>query len=168
VAANIRKLLDVARSVGVPVVFTVPGVYQSEVETGGWLRGASLQEYAIGTAPGECDIVATLAPQGGEPVIVKPKPSAFYGTQLQSILTYWRIDTLVVAGVGTGRCVRATVDDAFSRNYRVVIPVECVGGGLGISHRVELLDMGVHVEVIADLVSLDALLVHLHAPERGS
>jgi nicotinamidase-related amidase len=161
VARKIRNLLDTARPLGVPVVFTVPGVYDSEVATGGWLRGLPITEYSIGSAPGECDIVPILEPGDDEPVIVKPKPSAFYGTQLQSILTHWRIDTLVITGVGTGRCIRATVDDAFARNYRVIVPIECVGGGIGISHRVELLDIGVHVEVVADLVTLEELLVHL-------
>jgi len=163
VARSIRRLLDAVRPLPLHVVFTIPGIYETEVETGGWLRGLKMSEYTIGTATGENDLVEVLTPGPGEPVIAKPKPSAFYGTQLQSLLTYWKVDTLIVTGVGTGRCVRATVEDAFARNYRVIIPVQCVGGGTGISHRVELLDMGVHIEVVADLVTLDELIPKLKA-----
>jgi nicotinamidase-related amidase len=55
--------------------------------------------------------------------------------------------------------VRATVNDAFALNYRVVIPVECVADRSQLSHRVELIDMGVKY---ADLVRLDDLLAQLN------
>jgi maleamate amidohydrolase len=159
-----RRLLDAARPLGIPVIYTLPeGDLPTEPEHGAWLRGMSLDEYGIGSAPGEQEIPEPISPQAGDVVIVKPKPSAFFGTQLHSILRYHGVDTVVVAGMGTGRCVRATVDDAFAFNYRVIIPVECVGGGIELSRKVELLDMGVHIEVMADLVTVDELIEALRA-----
>jgi nicotinamidase-related amidase len=168
-ASAIRRLVDAARLVGVPVVFTLPGAFRTAAEVGGWLRGTPVREYnaAIGDVPGQMDFLDDLAPIGEEITIVKPKPSAFFGTQLESVLTYLGIDTLIVTGMVDGRCVRATVEDAFAYNYRVVIPVECVAGDIDIAHKVELLDMGVHREVVADLVALDDLLDELGATTGG-
>jgi len=49
-----------------------------------------------------------IAPRPDEPVIVKGKPSAFFGTQLHSMLTYHNVDTLIITGMVTSGCVRAT------------------------------------------------------------
>jgi len=49
---------------------------------------------------------------------VKGKPSAFFGTQLHSMLTYHNVDTLIITGMVTSGCGRAIVDDAFSYDYR--------------------------------------------------
>jgi maleamate amidohydrolase len=164
-AKAIMRLVEVARSIGIPVVFTLPGVFQSAAEIGGWLRGMPVEEYnqAIGDVAGQMDFLEGLRPVGDEVTIVKPKPSAFFGTQLESVLTYLGVDTLIVTGMVDGRCVRATVEDAFAYNYHVIIPVECVAGDIDIAHKIELLDMGVHREVVADLVVLDDLLEELDA-----
>lgn len=62
--------------------------------------------------------------------------------------------------MSTSGCIRATVVDAFSHNYRVVVPAECVGDRSRISHEVELLDMDMKY---ADVVPLAELLADLEA-----
>jgi nicotinamidase-related amidase len=119
-AANV-ELLDVARRTGLPVFFTKAMVWPNAVENGAWLRGNTMEEYGIGVGEGELDLAEVLGRRADEVVIDKPKPSAFYGTQLEAMLTYLSVDTVIVTGAGTGRCVRATVDDAFARNYRVIL-----------------------------------------------
>jgi nicotinamidase-related amidase len=152
-AEAIGRLLGVARGLRVPIFHTKPGAYPTPVETGAWLRGRSLQEYEDEIASGDLRFLEPVAPLPGEPVLEKPKPSAFFGTQLQSMLRALGIDTVVVTGVGVARCVRATVDDAFALNYRVVVPIDCVAGKSQLSWQVELLDMGVAREEMADLTT---------------
>jgi nicotinamidase-related amidase len=85
----------------------------------------------------------------------KAKPSAFFGTQLLSVLHHLGADSVVVTGTTTSGCVRATVVDAFSYNYRVVVPVDAVADRAPLSHRVELLHMGTRY---ADLVRTSDLV----------
>ncbi|MCI0543619.1 MAG: isochorismatase family protein [Actinobacteria bacterium] len=167
IEANL-KLLEVARRTDVPVFFTRAMVWPNAVENGAWLRGAAMEDYGIGEREGELDLAEVLDRRPNEVVIDKPKPSAFYGTQLEAMLTYLSVDTLIVTGAATGRCVRATVDDAFARNYRVILPIEAVMGGPGISHRIELLDMGILIEVVADLMSVDDCLAAMGNTPTGA
>jgi nicotinamidase-related amidase len=104
------------------------------------------------------EIPPELAPRPHEPVIVKTKPSAFFGTPLHSMLTFDHVDTLIVTGMVTSGCIRATVDDAFSHDYRVVIPTECVADRAQIPHEVNLFDMDM---ISADVVPLADVLRHL-------
>lgn len=67
------------------------------------------------------------------------------------------IDTVVVTGMVTSGCVRATVIDAFSHNYRVVVPIECVADRSATSHQVNLFDMDMKY---ADVLPLADVLAH--------
>jgi maleamate amidohydrolase len=151
----IARLLVVTRECSIPTFFTKGFVPTVEAERGAWLRGGKTPK---GADPREHEIVDVLTPTLGELVVVKAKPSAFFGTQLQSMLNYLNIDSVIVTGMTTSGCVRATVNDAFALNYRVVIPVECVADRSQLSHRVELVDMGVKY---ADLVHVDDLIAQL-------
>ena len=73
------------------------------------------------------DIVPDLAPAPGEPVIDKPGKGAFYGTDLDLVLTNRGIDTLFVCGVTTEVCVNTTVREANDRGYRCVVLADCCG-----------------------------------------
>ena len=86
-------------------------------------------------------VVSELAPGPDEVVIRKIKPSAFFGTPLASYLNELKIDSLVITGCTTSGCVRATVVDAFSLNYRVVIPSDGVFDRFELSHQVSLFDL---------------------------
>lgn len=158
-AANIARLLEVVRRKKFPVIHTTSKNLGIECEVGGWLRGRlgpSMFPFdQVGPAH---EIVAEVAPLPTEPVLEKPKPSAFFATQLQGMLTHLRVDSVIVTGMTTSGCVRATVNDAFMLNYRVTVPVECVADRSQLSHRVELFDMGAKY---ADIVALDDLIVRL-------
>ena len=67
----------------------------------------------------DAEIVAELAPQPGDVVIDKSRPSAFYGTQLEPVLTSLGVRNLVMAGVTTNICVETTARDAGQRDYHV-------------------------------------------------
>ncbi|MEN2738948.1 isochorismatase family protein [Microbacterium sp. X-17] len=154
-AESIRRLLDVARPAGIPIFYTVTEPLAG-AEVGAWLRGRPTPSTFPFDGPPEAhEIVDILTPEPGEIVIKKPKPSAFYATQLEGMLNYVGADSLIVTGMTTSGCVRATVNDAFNLNYRVTVPLECVADRSQLSHRVELLDM---TAKYADLSKLDEVI----------
>jgi nicotinamidase-related amidase len=141
-ARAIRRLLDAARPLGLPVVYTRYDAFGSDAEWGRWLdKGTGAEPDSLMRGPEAHEITDLLKPEPRDLVITKTKPSAFFGTPLPSMLTYLRVDTLVVAGMVTSGCVRATVIDAFSYNYRVIVPVECVADRSETSHQVNLFDI---------------------------
>lgn len=156
---RISRLLEAARAAAVPVFFTTQEPRLDALRVGAWgrknARAFERDEEAerLGTS-----IVAELAPRAGELVIRKTKPSAFFGTALHSYLVQLGVDTVVIAGATTSGCVRATVVDAFSLNYAVVVVEECVFDRGQVSHAINLFDMQ---SKYADLVPLSEALAYL-------
>lgn len=152
--SNIAVLLSAARRRGLPVVFTRffpwSGAY-----AGKWLDKSSSGPGSSLSTQNAHEIVEALTPRDGEIILTKAKPSAFFGTQLVSILNHFKADTIVVTGLVTSGCVRATVVDGFSYNYHVIVPIECVGDRSEVSHQVSLFDMEMKY---ADVVPLAELL----------
>lgn len=98
------------------------------------------------------------APQEEDVIVYKNKPSAFFETPLESFLRYEHVDTLIVCGISTSGCIRSTVGDAFSHNFRVIIPEETVGDRSPAAHRANLFDMDMK---FADVENLDDVLGEL-------
>lgn len=159
---HLERLIDNARSSGTPVIYTTGVEYQPyAVFPGRWLdknaRIARILDDPEGQARGN-QIMPQIAPQDGDIVIRKSKPSAFFGTDLVAFLTYLGIDSLIVAGATTSGCVRATVVDAFSRNYLVSVVEEGTFDRFDVSHDTTLFDIGMKY---CDVVSVDAAVEHL-------
>lgn len=158
-AAAIRRLLDTARPLNVPIFYTRAEPWVLPTLAGRWLdKGTNTEPDAAMSKPEAHEIVEVLKPRKAEIVIIKQKPSAFFGTPFAAMLTYHSIDTLIVTGMVTSGCVRATVIDAFSHNFRVIVPIECVADRGDISHQVNLFDMDMKY---ADVTPLPEVLAHL-------
>ncbi|MET0194498.1 MAG: isochorismatase family cysteine hydrolase [Hyphomicrobiaceae bacterium] len=71
------------------------------------------------------DIIPSLYPAVGEPVIDKPGKGAFYQTELELMLRNRGIDNLFVCGVTTEVCVNTTVREANDRGYRCIVLSDC-------------------------------------------
>lgn len=163
-ANAIRDFLIPARELKLPVIYTTDYVFKTEAESGAWMyRFPQEQRQRIAEMddPKLHEIVPVLEPHKNDLVVLKEKPSAFFGTQLQSILNHHRTDTLIITGMSTSGCVRATAVDAFSLNYKCVIPIECVADSRRASHEIALYDMDAMNgdvrpvdEVVAELRSL--------------
>jgi maleamate amidohydrolase len=82
-----------------------------------------------------------LAPQADEFVVSKQYPSAFFGTSLAAMLTAAKIDTLVITGLTTSGCVRATCVDAMSSGFIPIVVREAVGDRAAAPHEANLFDM---------------------------
>jgi nicotinamidase-related amidase len=149
---RIRELLAAARKKNLPTFYTTGHEGGSAVAYGRWhgknSRGA--EDVANTWAKGN-DIVAEIAPRAGDVLVRKQKPSAFFGTPLMSMINMLSADTVLVTGCTTGGCVRASVIDAFSYNFKVSVVEECVFDRGQASHKINLFDMNMKY---ADVVSL--------------
>ncbi|GAA2865922.1 isochorismatase family protein [Pseudonocardia halophobica] len=101
------------------------------------------------------EFVAEVAPVEGDVLVPKRHPSAFFGTPLASYLVETGADSLVVTGCTTSGCVRASVADAFSYNFRVSVPADAVYDRSAVVHEVNLFDMA---QKYADVTTTGALL----------
>ena len=122
----IRQLLDVARETRVPVFYSQGLVAPDLSDVGLWKGRAHRTGRSQVEGTRGAEIVTELAPLPGEHIVRKRRPSAFFGSDLDTFLRGRRVDTLLVAGSSMSGCVRATVLDAFSLDYRVMIVRECV------------------------------------------
>lgn len=129
--APCRRMLDVARQVGLPVIHTREG-HRSDLSDAPVAKiDRSPADRRIGSPgpmgrilvrgePGH-EIVPELAPLPSEPVIDKPGKGAFYQTDFALMLRNRRIETLLVCGVTTEVCVHTTVREANDRGYRCLV-----------------------------------------------
>lgn len=151
---EIAPLLAEFRAQGWPVLY--PHVAPKQAFDAG--RLAAKVPAIMGIPAKGYEFVAEIAPVEGDVLIPKKHPSAFFATALASHLIDLGVDTLVVTGCTTSGCVRATVVDAFSYNFRVVIPEGCVYDRGATSHAVNLFDMS---EKYADVMPAAEVLGRL-------
>jgi len=150
----IAALLSAGRKAGIPVLFTTIRMPRNMADWGRW-KWTTLVTNPELSHGDTWQIVEELAPQSEESVVYKTRPSGFFGTDLASLLIHRGIDTVIVTGMTTSGCVRATVVDAFSYNFRVIVPLECVADKVDLSHRVSLFD--IHLKY-GDVIPLKEVL----------
>jgi maleamate amidohydrolase len=156
----IRQLSAAAREHQVPVIYTQGLVAADGSSTGLWrlkmkhhgLRGVQI-EGGRGAA-----IIDELAPQPGDRVIRKWRPSAFFRTDLEVFLGVHHIDTLLICGTSMSGCVRATATDAFMRDIRAMIVREGVADRSEAILESNLFDVD---QKYGDVVTLDMCLSYL-------
>lgn len=158
VVAAIRRLLDVARAAGIPVVFTTVSYDEGDRQTAAAFidKIPALLTLEAGTRYVEID--PRIAPRDDEPVLNKLFASAFFGTALSSFLTANGCDSLIVTGASTSGCVRATVVDAIQHGYRPIVPREAVGDRNPDAHAANLYDIETKY---GDVVSVDDLIAQM-------
>lgn len=157
----ISPLLEVARSAGLPVIYTRYCYTEKTARFDAFAgkRGRDLGAFMDG-APGT-EIVTELAPRDGELVIDKVNASAFYATALLSALVSLGVDTLILAGVSTSGCVRATAIDAASNNFKVAVVADGVADRIELSHKISLLDLWMKY---ADVMHSSDVAAYLSSP----
>ncbi len=102
-----------------------------------------------------------LTPIDGETLIEKQWPSAFFATDLADRLKGADVDSLVVTGLTTSGCVRATVLDGLQCDYPVLVPREAVGDRNSDAHQANLFDMHAKYAEVVTLADLKAMLAQL-------
>ena len=163
----IKRLLAAARARGLPVIYSTGTRRDDDWDRGSWnwknSRAAERPRTQSSGQDGNT-IVPDIAPQPEDVVIEKLKPSVFFGTPLLSFLVLLGADSLIIAGTTTSGCVRATVVDAFSNNYRVAIVEEGCFDRSQASHALSLCDMNAKY---ADVVRLEETLAYIEALPKG-
>lgn len=159
--AVIRKVLERARAKGLPVIYTLPGPMRDDGwDMGSWAwKNVRVDENLaprkrVANVDGNA-IVAEIAPGPTDIQLYKRKPSGFFGTDLVGLLTQLGCDSVLVTGTTTSGCVRATVVDAFSHNYRVAMIEDGCFDRSQASHAITLCDM--HAKYADVVPSAEAL-----------
>jgi maleamate amidohydrolase len=153
------RLLAEARKQEIPIIFTTIGFEPNLKDGSLWLEKApGLAELQVGGKWVEID--PRLARREDETVILKKGASAFFGTNLSSILVSQGVDTVVLCGATTSGCVRATAIDLLQYGYPTLVPRECVGDRAQGPHEANLLDIQAKY---ADVVSIEDALSYLQS-----
>ncbi|WP_405417322.1 isochorismatase family protein [Pseudonocardia alni] len=161
VTGGCDAVVAAARAGGHPVVWTVVR-YAADLADAGFFAAKvpALSCFAEG-APGDWGRLV-LDPAPGEALLAKQHASAFAGTSLAATLRARGVDTVVVTGVSTSGCVRATATDALAAGFRpVVVADACADRDAGV-HARNLADLDAKYADVADLPST---VTQLSTPE---
>ena len=155
--ASTERVLTAARRVGVPVIFTNVEYAPGGVDGGVFYRKVgALKCFEKGSMlSGFPDI---LTPAKDEIVVTKQYASAFFGTSLGATLTSQNLDTLIITGVSTSGCVRATAVDAIQHGFIPLVVREAVGDRDARPHEASLFDLQAKY---AEVVSEESVLAYL-------
>jgi maleamate amidohydrolase len=151
------SLVAAARAGGHPVVWTVVR-YSTGLADGGLFvaKVPALAAFAEDAPGGWGELVLTPSP--GELVVAKQYASAFFGTSLAATLHTAGVDTVVIAGVSTSGCIRASATDALNHGFRPQVVADACADRSVDLHEQNLRDLDAKY---ADVVGLDEALSHL-------
>lgn len=151
---QIARLITLFRARQLPVVYT-----RSRIADIGWTGKATKAKRAARPLPPNFnDFPNEIEPDQGEWILEKTKASAFFGTPLATYLVRERVDTLVVCGVSTSGCVRASVVDAFSHGFATFVVDDCCFDRSEFAHAANLFDMNGKYASVLSLEEITALL----------
>lgn len=154
---HINTLARKFRALGWPVVWTHVAYMESSEDAGVWGTRTdtpdSLQNIGFDSERSEFDDRLDID-HVKDVIYLKKMPSAFFETQLQSLLVWHQVDTVILTGGSTSGCIRATGVDALSRGYRTIVPVECVADKHESYHYANLTDLSLKYCDVLDLVEV--------------
>ncbi|MFQ5681934.1 MAG: isochorismatase family protein [Candidatus Binatia bacterium] len=159
---HIQTLLRTAREAGIPIIH-MTGLAGAGVDEWSFRRdnaanqrNPELQE----RRRHKFEIIGEVEPLGGEAVLRKLSPSAFWGTPLVGHLNQLGIDTVITCGESTSGCVRASVVDGCTYRFRMIVVEDCVFDRHEACHAINLFDMN---QKYADVLPLNEVLHYLHS-----
>jgi ureidoacrylate peracid hydrolase len=151
VVPSVKRLIGVFRDAGRPVIFTKHVHHPDQIDIGimgWWWDGACLE----GTP--ESEIPSEIAPLPNEKVVLKHRYSAFYNTDLETILRCLKIEDVVICGIMTNMCCESTARDAYYRDYRVFFMADATGTITEEMHLASLLNLAFGFARIATIDDL--------------
>lgn len=119
-AENIARLKQQANKVGIPTIYINDnfGKWRSDLHQ----QVTHCLDEPVRGQP----IARLLSPQPDDYSVIKPKHSAFYATPLDLLLTYLKVNTLILTGIAGDVCILFTANDAYMREYHLVVPSDCI------------------------------------------
>ena len=150
------RLLQASRAARIPIIHTNV-VYQPGGRDGGvfFRKVPALSCFEAGAHPDWAAFAKGLEPLAGETIISKQYASAFFGTSLASTLTALGIDTVLIAGLSTSGCIRASAVDCCQHGFIPIVVREAVGDRAPGPHEANLFDLQAKY---AEVMSLDVVL----------
>lgn len=151
------RIRQAARAAGIPVILTHVVYHPSGIDGGRFFEKAMpLENFIAGSPMGAWG--PGLEPFADELIVPKQYPSAFFGTSLASTLTAAGIDSVILTGLTTSGCVRASCVDAMSHGFRTAVVAEACGDRHAAPHEANLFDMNAKY---ADVVSEEDAIAFL-------
>lgn len=138
VLPKVKLLVRAFRRANRPVIFTRHVHHPDDLDSGimgWWWEGKCIE----GTP--ESEIHPDLSPLPGEKVVLKHRYSAFYNTDLETVLRCLKVEDIVVCGIMTNICCESTARDAYYRDYRVFLPADGTGSINEEMHTASLLNL---------------------------
>ena len=155
-------LLGAARAAAIPVVHTNLAYQPGGRDGGVFIRKLpALTVFESGRNPELAAFAPGVMPAPGETLITKQYASAFFGTTLASTLASLRIDTLLIGGVSTSGCVRATAVDCCQHGFIPVVVRDAVGDRAPAPHEANLFDLQAKYAEVVGLAEARAYLAGL-------
>jgi maleamate amidohydrolase len=159
---NALTLLEQARASRTPVIFTEVRYIKGGQDGGVFFRKAPpLKVLEWGNPLG--DLSPNLARKPDEIMVTKQYPSAFFGTSLAATLTAMQVDTVLLTGLTTSGCVRATCVDAMSHGFITLVVGDACGDRAEAPHQANLFDMSAKY---ADLITTTEAVEYLSSTQR--
>ena len=138
--ASAARLVAAARAAGIPVIFTNVEYAPGGADGGVFFRKVpALKVFEKGSPLGA--FPAVLSPGPGDLVVTKRYASAFFATHLAATLTSMAVDTLMITGVSTSGCVRATALDACQNGFLPFVVRDACGDRHSGPHEANLIDI---------------------------
>ena len=158
--ASALRVREAARSASIPVVLTNVSYHPSAVDGGRFFEKAAPLRYFVEGNP-MAAFPNGLDPRPEELVITKQYPSAFFGTSLASTLTASGVDSVLLTGLTTSGCVRATCVDAMSHGFRTAVIADACGDRHQAPHEANLFDMNAkYADVVSEAEAIAFLERH--------
>lgn len=155
--ASALRIREVAHKIGMPVILTNVVYHPKAIDGGRFFeKSKPLRYFLKGNPMGAWP--AGLDPTEDELVISKQYPSAFFGTSLASTLTSLGVDNVILTGLTTSGCVRATCVDAMSHGFITTVVRDACGDRHPDPHEANLFDMNAKY---ADVVTESEIIAHL-------
>jgi nicotinamidase-related amidase len=157
---RIARLIETFRKADLPIVYSL-----SDLATGAFVGKATKGKRSGPPPQGFNNFPASIAPRPQDWVVAKIRASAFFQTPLTGYLIQNGVDTLVVCGVSTSGCVRASVVDGFSHGFKTFVVDECCFDRSEFAHAANLFDM--HAKY-ASVISLDEAQAMIAGPAAAA
>ena len=145
---NLKKVIQVFRQAGRPVIFSRHVHHPDGLDAGimgWWWEGMCLE------GSPESEIHEDISPLPNEKVIFKHRYSAFYNTDLDTILRTLKVEDIVIAGIMTNMCCESTTRDAYYRDYRVFFLADGTGSITEEMHLASLLNLAFGFAWVTDV-----------------
>ncbi|MFH1017486.1 MAG: isochorismatase family cysteine hydrolase [Pseudomonadota bacterium] len=142
---NVKRLITAFRGAGRPVIYTCHVHHPDRLDVG--IMGWWWDGMCVEGSP-ESQVVSSIFPLPNEKVVLKHRYSAFFDTDLATVLRCLKVEDLVISGIMTNMCCESTARDAYYRDYRVFFPADATGTINEEMHLASLLNLAFGFAVI--------------------